>query len=266
MRYPWNLDYWKSGEWQVVNERLHDMEKAGVRFNPTRSDLFRSLTAVGHPSLVRVVLVGQDPYPQHRYATGQAFSIPPQYLRVDFPPTLREIFAEYERDLGYGIPSNGDLSYWVEQGVLLWNVIPSCEDGKSLSHDWEEYQYLNREIFRILSERGIVFAFLGGVARRYAPAITPNNRVITTSHPSPRGSLNSKMPFNGSRLFTTINGHLTELGLEPIDWRLDGTPSEKDLRRTNLGGGSILPNITGVQIPGLKGHLSPSFANSTFEV
>lgn len=266
MRYPWNLDFWKSGEWQVINERLHDMERAGVRYNPSRADLFRSLSAVGSPGMVRVVLVGQDPYPQGKYCTGLAFSIPPQFLRVDFPPTLREIFAEYNRDLGYAVPSNGDLSPWVDQGVLLWNVIPSCENGRTLSHDWDEYQHLNREVFGLLSQRGIVFAFLGGVARRYAGCVTGNNRIITTSHPSPRGSLNSKMPFNGSRLFTTINHHLTELGLDPIDWKLHATPGEKDIRGTNLGGGSILPNITGVSIPGLKGHKGPSFAASTFEV
>lgn len=267
MRYPWNLNYWKSGEWQAVNERLHDMEKAGVRYNPDRSNLFRSLTATGGVENTRVVIVGQDPYPGHTMATGLAFSIPRVFDRDRFPPTLRQFFAEYSRDLGYGTPSHGDLSEWAEQGVLLWNAIPSCTDGRSLSHDWPEYECLNREIFGLLSQKGIVFAFLGSVAKRYADIPGPNNRVILTSHPSPRGSMNSRTPFRGSRLFSTINGHLNSLGLDPIDWRLDDVPaSQKNLSQSALAGGSILQNVTGVDLGGRQRVYKPNLMHSTFEL
>lgn len=246
MTRPWNLQYWKSGEWQVCDERLHDLTRSGVGFNPSRAHLFSNLGSL-RADEVRVVIVGQDPYPQHRYATGHAFSIPEHFGPADYPPTLREIFAEYGRDLGYPVPSHGNLRRWIDQGVLLWNVIPSCTDGVSLSHDWVEYEGLNREVLGRLSEKGIVCAFLGRVAARYVDAVNPaNNRIITTSHPSPRGSRNSRMPFNGSRLFSTINAHLNELGLDPIEWRLD--VSQSNIPRPDMV--RVLDNITGVDLGG----------------
>jgi uracil-DNA glycosylase len=252
MTRPWNLDYWQSDDWYVANDRLKMMERDGVRYNPTRVDLFRSLASV-HCDDVRVCLVGQDPYPKHKFATGMAFSIPAKYGRSEYPGTLREIFAEYRSDLGYEIPRTGDLTRWTRQGVLLWNAIPSCTDGDTLSHDWPEYVSLNREVFRRLSEKGIVFALLGSVARRYANDVDlRNNKVILTSHPSPRGSNNSRMPFRGSRLFSTINDYLNQLGLEPIDWRLDDEIKHGDV---GLGyippdgvRGNILQNVTGVSL------------------
>src|SRR5882672_37491 len=98
MIYPWKLKYWQSGEWQVVNERLKDLEKAKISWNPGRSELFRSLRE-SHPGAIKVCLVGQDPYPDKRYATGLAFSIPEGIPQGEYPPTLRTIFAEYSSDL-----------------------------------------------------------------------------------------------------------------------------------------------------------------------
>lgn len=247
MTRPWNLDYYNSDDWYVVNDRLRMMERDNVRYNPGRTDLFRSLASV-HLSDVRVVLVGQDPYPQHKYATGMAFSIPSKYGRSEFPGTLREVLAEYRSDLGYEIPRTGDLSRWAGQGVLLWNAIPSCTDGSTLSHDWDEYRSLNREVFGRLSEKGVVFALLGAVARRYANDVDlRNNKIILTSHPSPRGSNNSRMPFRGSRLFSTINAYLNELGLDPVDWRLDDEGSKQTVPDPDVRG-NLLQNVTGVQL------------------
>lgn len=236
MRYPWNLHYWKSGEWQVVNERLHDMERDHVTYNPTRPNLFRALQLVKQEA-VRVVLFGQDPYPDARYSTGVAFSIPEDIEAKDFPPTLSTLLQEYSADTGYPIPSQGDLTEWSKRGVLLWNVIPSCRTGKSLSHDWDEYSYLTREIITRLSEKGgIVFAFLGTVARRYVEYVdVTKNSVLITSHPSPRGSLNSKVPFTGSKIFTSINDTLVNMGQTPINWELkDEGTSETPVQGTNL--------------------------------
>jgi len=229
MRYPWNLKYWKTGEWQVVNERLHDMEKRHETYNPPRGSLFRALALV-QPEKVKAVILGQDPYPDARYSTGVAFSIPEGIEAKDFPPTLKTLLQEYSIDTGYPLPSNGNLERWSEEGVLLWNVIPSCTNGRSLSHDWDEYSYLTREILtRLSSQGGIVFAFLGAVARRYVEEVDlTKNSVVVTSHPSPRGSLSSRSPFIGSRIFTVINDHLVNMGQTPIDWELKddcGNPS-----------------------------------------
>lgn len=240
MIYPWKLNYWQTGEWQVVNERLKDMEKAHVRYNPRRVDLFRSLSALPLSS-VRVAIIGQDPYPQSQYATGQAFSIPRDIETTSFPPTLNTILKEYCSDLHYPLPLCGDLSEWGRRGVLLWNAVPSCRAGESLSHDWDEYSFLTKEIITKLSDKGgVVFAFLGSVARRYVSDVDPTkNAVVVTSHPSPRGQLHSKVPFTGSRLFSTINDKLADLGQTTIDWRLpdakgDPAPSERGAQRSGL--------------------------------
>lgn len=221
----WALDYFNTGEWQVVDERLKDLEKINRPMGrdgycPGRHNLFAALRHIASDG-VRCAIIGQDPYPNTAFATGMAFSVPSDVQSRTYPPTLFNFLREYSSDLGYDLPRNGDLSRWCTQGVLLWNAIPSCRSGQSLSHDWDEYSYLTREIIQVLSQRGIVFALLGQVARRYINDIDPiNNSIIVTSHPSPRGSLNSKTPFLGSRLFSTINDKLVSNGQEPVDWRL----------------------------------------------
>ena len=209
------LKWWDSGEWQVIEERLDDLDRRGITYNPQRQSLFRALELTPFQQC-KAVICGQDPYPEARYATGVAFSIP-KLLRK-YPPTLEMIYQELLSDLKI-TRKTGSLENWCSQGVLLWNAIPSCLNGHSLSHDWTEYQYLTQEIVQRLAERGIVFALLGGVARRYAQYITPDtNAIIETGHPSPRGNRTAKHPFTGSRLFSTINAKLVELGHEPIDW------------------------------------------------
>lgn len=236
----WDLEFFNSGEWQVCDERLKDLEKVNKAigsdgYNPGREKIFSALRATPYTSC-KVCIVGQDPYPQQAFATGLAFSIPelkPKKIydgskqvqstepEVSFPVTLQTFLKEYSTDLGLPIPRSGNLGRWAESGVLLWNAIPSCLPGKSLSHDWDEWSYLTKEIIVSLAKKGIVFALLGQVARRYINYISPsNNYIICTSHPSPRGSINSKTPFLGSRLFSTINARLVENGQEPIDWRL----------------------------------------------
>lgn len=221
----WDLDYFNSGEWQVIDERLGALEKTNRSigldgFNPGRQSLFKALQLIPE-SEVKIAIIGQDPYPASAFATGVAFSIPKSISPSGFPPTLQTLLKEYSSDLGYDIPSSGDLSEWSSRGVLLWNAIPSCLPGKSLSHDWTEYSYLTGEIVRRLSARGIVFAFLGQVARRYVDLVDlRNNEVLVTSHPSPRGSIKSKSPFVGSRIFSTINDKLVNNGQAKIDWKL----------------------------------------------
>lgn len=261
MTNVWGLDFWQSGEYQVVRENLDDDEKAGFTINPPRKSMFRALSATPQ-RMVRVAIIGQDPYPESRFATGVAFSIPKSVPAEEFPPTLRSILDEYSADTGYPRPSHGDLSRWSDQGVLLWNAIPSCRAGNSLSHDWpgREWDYLTREIVRRLSSQSIVFAFLGATARRFTDAVEEGSgsEVILTSHPSPRGSMNSKTPFRGSRLFTTINDKLCGLGIPPIDWRLDDSAGEGLVQRSSVDGSRILPNTTGVELGGLKGKAAPN--------
>lgn len=213
------LDFFKSGEWQVIEERLEDLRVLGRVVNPEKKNIFAALKATPFEK-VKVVMLGQDPYPSHRHATGLAFSV----TTKDIPPTLQTIFKEYCTDLKYPVPKTGDLTKWAEEGVLLWNVIPTCEYGKSLAHkDWIEYDYLNSEILRHLStETSAVFVALGSVAQKVMERFVDYGDSIKlhVSHPSPRGILTSKHPFIGSKIFSTINAKLGDCGLPPVDWKL----------------------------------------------
>jgi len=215
-----SLAYWQSGEWQVIMERLHATE-----YNPPRAMLFAALRAV-HPDACRVVILGQDPYPDRDCCTGIAFSIPPSLRR--YPPTLVNLLREYQADLGYPAPKNGDLTKWCEQGVLLWNVYPTCVIGRPGSQHWEEWEYLTKEIVEKLDGQ-VVFAFLGSAAYKFHEYVHVS-KFIKTSHPSPRGV---KLGFDGSKLFSTINKHLIEMGKEPVDWELDhGQPQHTNNQPT----------------------------------
>jgi uracil-DNA glycosylase len=211
------LKYWNSGEWQVIEEKLDDLQRKRVPFNPIRKNLFAALDAVPFED-VRVMVIGQDPYPSPSMATGVAFSVPGG--TKELPPTLKNIFDEYCKDLHYPYPKSGDLTKWCQQGVLLWNAYPTCEANKPGSHRWTEWEYLTKEIVEKLDAKwegdSVVFLLLGSIARNYQRYIT-RCPCIVSSHPS---ALGARYGFIGCRCFTTINSRLCELGLKPINWRL----------------------------------------------
>lgn len=211
------LKFWKSGEWQVIQERLDDWKKKRTKFCPDRELVFAALDEVPLCD-VKAILVGQDPYPDKSLATGVAFSIPAKVKEI--PPTLKMIFKEYQNDLHHDLPKTGDLSAWCGEGVLLWNSLPTCYEGKSLSHNFPEYHELTREVVSVLNGRGVVHCFLGSLAREFSKCVDTSGRVIETSHPSPRGNRFSKQPFLGSRIFSRINAELVSLGKPTINWRL----------------------------------------------
>ena len=211
------LKFWQSGEWQVIEERLDDLDRSNTTYCPLRNDLFAALRVCPY-SNTHAIIVGQDPYPNPKYATGIAFSIPSSLRK--FPPTLVTVLEELQNDLHFE-RKNGNLEGWCKQGVLLWNATPTCLAWKSNSHDWTEWTYLTREIVDGLSQKGIVFVFLGRKAQHYAQYVNPaNNAVLCYSHPSPLGSGRGTHPFKGSRVFSTINDALVNQGLPTIDWRL----------------------------------------------
>lgn len=231
-KFEWkDLVWWKSGEKQVIDERLKDLDKAKVEWHPAKQDIYAALDATPYDQ-VRVCIIGQDPYPggppswvnttSTRYATGLAFSIPRDIPRSSWPPTLVNIFTEYTADLHRPEPNHGDLAWWAKKGVLLWNMYPTCESGKAGSHHWDEYEYLTKEIVLELDKKPIVFILLGAKARSLTKYIT-NSKVVETSHPSPLGV---DKGFKGSRIFTTANSLCTELGIETIPWELSSKPEK----------------------------------------
>lgn len=216
-----SMSFWQSKEWPAIEERLDALERQGIKYNPEREDLFSSLDATPFAD-VCVCILGQDPYPKASLATGIAFSIPRGHR--EFPPTLINIFKEYAEDLHYPFPTHGDLTSWTKQGVLLWNVVPTCQTNKPGSHrDWEEWGVLTKEIVEKLGEKEhMVFVSLGGLSRCFLDNVDHSkHRVLSYSHPSPLGASKTKSPFLGSRMFTTINDYLCRQGQDKIDWRLD---------------------------------------------
>jgi uracil-DNA glycosylase len=246
----WPLKFWDSGEWQAIEERIEERISKGYVINPRTDCLFRALELTPFDKCT-VCILGQDPYPEPSYATGVAFSVPTSVTRL--PPTLVTFFTEYSKDLGLEFPSSGNLERWCQDGVLLWNAVPTCEAYRSLSHhDWSEWHFLTDEIVQSLSTKGIVFVALGSVARTYVSKIrdvtdtlhTYNNKrlgtkgyvskgivtvdnerrldntIIEVSHPSPRASRASRNPFLGSRMFSRVNDCLCQKGYQPIQWSL----------------------------------------------
>lgn len=174
---------------------------------------------------VRVVIIGQDPYPTEGHATGLAFSVPNGTKPL--PPTLRNIFTELETDIGAKVePGIGDLSAWASRGVLLLNATLTVETGKPGSHQGIGWAALTNKALKALIEHrtGIVFVMWGKHALdtfnsaviTTAPGVWKqqgHSRIIST-HPSP---LSAEKGFFGSKPFSTIN---SMVGEPAIDWSL----------------------------------------------
>ena len=166
---------------------------------------------------VRVVLVGQDPYPGEGMAHGLCFSVQPTVKQL--PASLKNIFKELQSDLGLPVPSHGCLTSWAEQGVLLLNTILTLRAGQPLSHKDRGWETFTNEVLRQVSGKSekIVFVLWGKTAQSRMKLIdTSRHVVIESAHPSPL----SARAFVGSRPFSKINAALLEAGQSEIDWRI----------------------------------------------
>jgi len=165
---------------------------------------------------VRVLIVGQDPYPTPGHAVGLAFSVAPQVRPL--PPSLVNIFREYSEDLGYPTPATGDLTPWTERGVLLLNRVLTVQPGKPGSHRGRGWEEVTEQAIRALAARGepLVAILWGRDARTLAPLLEGVPR-IESAHPSPYSAASG---FFGSRPFSRANQLLEQEGAEPVDWKL----------------------------------------------
>jgi uracil-DNA glycosylase len=205
-----HLKFWKHF---YLNSDLIDL---GSKNNtlPARDKWFQALELTPFDK-VKVVLLGQDPYHTKGMAHGLAFSVLPH--NKGLPASLRNIFKEYQADLGYPQPRNGDLRTWASRGVLLLNTILTVEEGKPLSHKGIGWEKLTYEIIRELATKSkVVFILLGKQAQEYKAACDPCP-VVAAAHPSP---LSAASGFHGSKIFSKANQKLEELGVEKVDWRL----------------------------------------------
>ena len=165
---------------------------------------------------VRVLIVGQDPYPTPGHAVGLSFSVAPDVTPV--PRSLANIYQELQADLGVPRPATGDLSPWAERGVLLLNRVLTVCPGKPASHRGKGWESVTAQAISALVARGgpLVAILWGRDARSLVPHLgeVPS---IESAHPSP---LSAHSGFFGSRPFSRANELLARQGAEPIDWRL----------------------------------------------
>jgi uracil-DNA glycosylase len=188
---------------------------AGRRYLPAGRNVLRAFTQPFDD--VRVLVVGQDPYPTPGHAVGLSFSVSPQTRPV--PRSLANIFREYSADLGHPTPATGDLTPWTDQGVLLLNRCLTVSPGQPASHRGKGWEAVTEQAIRALVARAaapLVAILWGGDARRLAP-LMPEVPLVESAHPSP---MSADRGFFGSRPFSRANAMLEELGGDPVDWKL----------------------------------------------
>ncbi len=196
---------------KIVNlQILESLSKSlPKQFLPDQEDIFRALSIP--PAQVKVVIVGQDPYPNPKYAMGMAFSV--RENTNPLPASLKNIFTELEDDLGYK-RTNGDLSDWKDQGVLLLNRSLTVDAHESNSHIGLNWSQITEPIIESVA-RGGAIGILWGNQAALAGKYFPKENVLTSAHPSP---LSAYRGFFGSKPFSKSNIKLLEKGLSPIKW------------------------------------------------
>ncbi|WP_432108095.1 uracil-DNA glycosylase [Streptomyces sp. AA1529] len=165
---------------------------------------------------VRVLIVGQDPYPTPGHAVGLSFSVAPEVQRL--PGSLENIFRELHDDLGLPRPSNGDLTPWTRQGVLLLNRALTTAPRRPAAHRGKGWEEVTEQAIRALVARGrpMVSVLWGRDARNLRPLLG-ELPAVESSHPSP---MSADRGFFGSRPFSRVNELLAAQGADPVDWRL----------------------------------------------
>jgi uracil-DNA glycosylase len=165
---------------------------------------------------VKVLVVGQDPYPTPGHPVGLSFSVAPDVRPI--PRSLANIYRELMADVGVPAPSNGDLTPWADQGVLMLNRVLTVQPGKPASHRGKGWEIVTEQAIKALVARGgpLVAILWGRDAQTLKPMLgdTP---YVESAHPSP---MSADRGFFGSRPFSRVNALLVERGGTPIDWRL----------------------------------------------
>ena len=196
-----------------IGKRLREEVAEGRGYLPAGTDVLRAFT---YPmDDVRVLIVGQDPYPTPGHPMGLSFSVQPG---VRPPRSLENIFTELVSDLGVDRPTSGDLTPWSRQGVMLLNRVLTVRPGAPASHKgWGWETVTQRAIEALVERRAPLVAILWG---RPAQSLTPmlgSTPILASPHPSP---LSASRGFFGSRPFSRANELLVEQGATPVDWRL----------------------------------------------
>jgi uracil-DNA glycosylase len=198
----------------AMGQFLRGEVAAGRGYQPAGENVFR---AFRRPlAEVRVLVVGQDPYPNPAHPIGLSFAVDPHVRPL--PPSLRNIYAELGTDLGLGMPEHGDLTAWSERGVMLLNRVLTVRPGDSNSHRGRGWEEVTSCAIDALARRGgpLVAILWGSPAQSLKGQLGPVPWVASV-HPSP---LSAHRGFLGSRPFSRANQLLVEQGGEPVDWSL----------------------------------------------
>ena len=188
--------------------------RAEVRVFPEEKNVFNALELTPFES-VKVVILGQDPYHGFGQAHGLSFSV---QKGIPLPPSLRNIYKELQEDIGGGLPTEGDLSHWAKQGVLLLNTVLTVEEGNANSHKGMGWERLTNRLIESLIELNhpVIFILWGKPAQDKEKLITnPSHVILKSPHPSP---LSAYRGFFGSKPFSRINDILIQQGQIPIRW------------------------------------------------
>ena len=188
---------------------------AGRRYLPAGANVLR---AFQQPfDAVRVLIVGQDPYPTPGHPVGLSFSVSPETRPL--PRSLMNIYREYSEDLGHPAPSSGDLTPWAERGVLMLNRVLTVQPGQPASHRGKGWEQVTDQAIRALTARPspLVAILWGRDARTLRPLLGAGVPCIESAHPSP---MSADRGFFGSRPFSRVNELLEARGAAPVDWKL----------------------------------------------
>ena len=188
--------------------------KSGHKWLPAPENVLR---AFAQPlDRVKVVILGQDPYPTPGHSIGLAFSVAPG---VALPRSLSNIFSELQSDLGVSAPTSGDLTSWSRQGVLLLNSVLTVQSGSTGSHRGKGWEQVTGAALSALKSRpgGAPVAILWGKAAQECSGDFDPRGVISSAHPSP---LSAHRGFWGSKPFSRANDLLIQSGISPIEWEL----------------------------------------------
>jgi uracil-DNA glycosylase len=198
----------------AIGDFLRAENAAGRGYLPAGANVLRAFTQPF--ANVRVLIVGQDPYPTPGHPVGLSFSVQPEVRPL--PRSLLNIYRELHTDLGVPTPSHGDLSPWAAHGVLLLNRVLTVAPGRPASHRGKGWETVTDQAIRALVARGtpLVAVLWGRDAQTLRPLLGTVPR-IESAHPSP---MSADRGFFGSRPFSRANALLAGAGAEPVDWRI----------------------------------------------
>jgi uracil-DNA glycosylase len=203
-----------AGQVAAMGDFLRGEIAAGRTYLPAGANVLRAFQQPFDE--VKVLIMGQDPYPTPGHAVGLSFSVAPEVRPL--PGSLVNIFQEYQQDLGLPAPGNGDLTPWTRQGVLLLNRALTTVPRQPAAHRGKGWEAVTEQAIRALVARGpaLVAILWGRDARNLRPLLGPAP-CLEAAHPSP---MSADRGFFGSRPFSRANELLQQQGAQPIDWRL----------------------------------------------